>query len=64
MSTEVYKGGVHFIVGGFVAAFALYNLMEYLEKRRRHSLLNACAYAGVITLEAVNTHHHWSKPAC
>jgi hypothetical protein len=61
MSTEGFKGGVHFVVGGFAGACLLYNLMRFAETRERRNLVNIGAYAALLGLEAVNTRHHWGK---
>ena len=61
MTSEHFKGGVHFVVGGLAATLTLYNLMRYAEDTQRHSLVNACAYALLFGLECHNTKRHWSK---
>ena len=61
MNSESFKGGVHFLVGGFAFAFALYNTMQYGATKQRRNLFNACAYTALFGLEYVNTAHHWRK---
>lgn len=61
MTPELFKGGCHFIVGGFAAALALYNVMRYVDTQERHSLINAGAYLALFALEFYNTKHHWSQ---
>ena len=56
--SEGFKGGVHFVVGGFAAALTLYNVMRYAETTERRNLFNACAYLSLFGLEFVNTRHH------
>lgn len=62
MLAEQFKGGVHFMVGGFAATLSLYNAMRYIETQERHSLVNLCAYTLLFGLEWRNCRHHWSKP--
>ena len=64
MSGETFRGGVHFVVGGFAAALTLYNVMRYAEDHETRNLVNIIAYAGLFGLEWKNTQHHLRKPCC
>jgi hypothetical protein len=61
MGSEDFKGGVHGLMGGLAAAFALYNLMAYGERRETRNAINAGIYFGLWLLEGVQARHHWSK---
>jgi hypothetical protein len=58
---ETFKGGIHGVMGGLAAAFALYNLMTYSQTRQRRNAINAAIYFSLWALENVQAHHHWSQ---
>ena len=61
MGSEDFKGGIHGVMGGLAAAFCLYNLMSYGERRERHNGINAAIYLGIFVLESYQARYHWSK---
>lgn len=63
MSAESFKGGAHFVMGGFAGALLLYNVMRYAETHAWRNALNVGAYTALFGLELVNAKHHWGKTA-
>lgn len=60
-SGELFKGGVHSVMGGLAAAFALYNLMAFSQTKEKRNAANVAIYASLFVLEGFQTHFHWSR---
>jgi predicted outer membrane lipoprotein len=60
---EVFRGGVHSLMGHLACAFALYNAMRFTEERDRRHLVNVGVYAALWAFEQVQTARHWSRDA-
>jgi hypothetical protein len=57
---EVYRGGIHAVVGGLVLALFLYQVIRIAEHGpERHLVVNALVYGPLALYEHWQTLRHW-----
>lgn len=55
---EVFKGFVHWLIGGLAAAACLYNAMAWTQREETHLAVNATLYLALWLFEFYQTCQH------
>lgn len=56
---ERLKLAVHAVMLVGAAVCCVYNACAFLQRRARHSWVNAVTYGALVVLESVHVEHHW-----
>lgn len=58
---DLFKGGIHFVLGSLAATACLYNALEWTRRSEVHSAVNVAVYGGLWIFELYQTRGHWAR---